>query len=94
MRALTTVAFILLHSGLRALAAEPWTLDRSLDYALTHNPDARIFAVAEQRARLHLVKTGKRLGDDFEILSGLDDVKAVVVTGANSLTDGQSVEAN
>ncbi len=29
-----------------ALAAEPWTLQQSLDYALAHNPDARI---AQQR---------------------------------------------
>src|SRR5258708_27083788 len=41
----------LLRSGLLGLclvfwlaanAAEPWTLERSLDYALAHNPDARI----------------------------------------------------
>jgi len=28
--------------SLAANAAEPWTLERALDYALTHNPDARI----------------------------------------------------
>ena len=32
--------------SLPANAAEPWTLERALDYALTHNPDARI---AQQR---------------------------------------------
>jgi outer membrane protein TolC len=32
--------------GLSANAAEPWTLERALDYALSHNPDARI---AQQR---------------------------------------------
>ncbi len=32
--------------GLAAHAAEPWTLERALDYALAHNPDARI---AQQR---------------------------------------------
>ena len=32
--------------SLIARAAEPWTLERALDYALTHNPDARI---AQQR---------------------------------------------
>jgi len=37
----------LLLAGTLALnAAEPWTLERSLDYALAHNPDARI---AQQR---------------------------------------------
>jgi len=32
--------------SLAASAAEPWTLERALDYALAHNPDARI---AQQR---------------------------------------------
>ena len=32
--------------SLAAGAAEPWTLERALDYALSHNPDARI---AQQR---------------------------------------------
>ena len=32
--------------SMAANAAEPWTLERALDYALTHNPDARI---AQQR---------------------------------------------
>ncbi|MGP8052825.1 MAG: TolC family protein, partial [Limisphaerales bacterium] len=35
-----------LAGSLAAGAAEPWTLERALDYALTHNPDARI---AQQR---------------------------------------------
>jgi outer membrane protein TolC len=35
-----------LACSLTADAAEPWTLERSLDYALAHNPDARI---AQQR---------------------------------------------
>ena len=52
-----------------------------------------VFAVADKRARLHLVKTGKRVGDDIEILSGLDGVEKVVVSGAEQLTDGQVVEA-
>jgi len=33
---------LLLICSLAANAAEPWTLERSLDYALAHNPDARI----------------------------------------------------
>ena len=53
-----------------------------------------VFAVADKRARLHLVKTGKRVGNEIEILSGLVGVKTVVVSGADQLTDGQPVEAN
>lgn len=52
-----------------------------------------VYSVANQRARLHLVKTGKRVGDEIEVLSGLDAGQSVVVTGADQLTDGQPVEA-
>ena len=37
---------MLLACSLAASAAEPWSLERALDYALAHNPDARI---AQQR---------------------------------------------
>ena len=52
-----------------------------------------VFAVANQHAQLHLVKTGKPFGDETEILSGLHAGGAVVVEGATQLTDGQTVEA-
>ena len=52
-----------------------------------------VFVVANQHAQLHLVKTGKRVGDEMEILSGLHAGDAVVVDGAAQLTDGQPVEA-
>lgn len=50
------------------------------------------FVVADQRATLHLIKTGKRIGDQLEILSGLEAGDAVVVDGATLLKDGQPVE--
>lgn len=46
MKARLGLLGIVLASSLLAGAAEPWTLERALDYALTHNPDARI---AQQR---------------------------------------------
>jgi RND family efflux transporter MFP subunit len=52
-----------------------------------------VFVVANQHAQLHLVKTGKRVGDEMEILSGLHAGDVVVVEGAAPLMDGQSVEA-
>ena len=52
-----------------------------------------VFVVANQRAQLHLVKTGKRVGDEMEILSGLHAGDVVVIDGAAQLTDGQPVEA-
>jgi len=51
-----------------------------------------VFVVANQHARLHLVKTGKHIADEWEILSGLEAGDAVVVEGAAQLTDGQPVE--
>jgi RND family efflux transporter MFP subunit len=52
-----------------------------------------VFVVANQRAELHLVKTGKSIGNELEILAGLDAGDAVVTEGAALLTDGQPVEA-
>jgi len=52
-----------------------------------------VFVVADQHAQLHLVKTGMRVGDEIEVLSGLDGGKTVVISGADQLTDGQPVEA-
>ena len=51
-----------------------------------------VFAVENQRARLHLVRTGRRVNGETEILSGLDSGDAVVVEGATRLVDGQPVE--
>ncbi len=49
------------------------------------------FAVEDQHARLHLVKTGQIANEETEILSGLDAGDSVVIEGAAQLTDGQPV---
>ncbi len=46
MRLQPALLTLMLTSHLAGSAAEPWTLERALDYALAHNPDARI---AQQR---------------------------------------------
>jgi hypothetical protein len=52
-----------------------------------------ILFVAENRhARLHLVKTGRRLNDETEILSGLDSGDLVVVDNLQQLVDGQPLQ--
>ena len=51
-----------------------------------------LFVVINQRAQLHLVKTGARVGDEIEILAGIDAGDGVVTGGAAALTDGQLVE--
>ena len=48
-----------------------------------------LFVVENQRARLHLVKTGRRVDDETEILSGLDSGDLVVVHNPQQLVDGQ-----
>lgn len=50
-----------------------------------------VFAVENQRAQLHLVKTGRHFNGETEILSGLDAGDTVVVEGASQLVDGQPV---
>jgi RND family efflux transporter MFP subunit len=51
-----------------------------------------VFVVANGKARMRLVKTGKRFGPEIEILAGLRVGDAVVIAGAATLLDGQPVE--
>ncbi|MGE5215804.1 MAG: efflux RND transporter periplasmic adaptor subunit, partial [Chloroflexota bacterium] len=51
-----------------------------------------VFVVgADGRAEFRLVKTGKRYGDSFEILSGLSAGERVVVKGAERIGEGSRV---
>jgi RND family efflux transporter MFP subunit len=50
------------------------------------------FVVTANRAHLHLIKTGKRIGDGMEVLSGIQAGDTVVVESAGQLTDGQPVD--
>ena len=51
-----------------------------------------LFVVADKRARLRIVKTGARVGDEVEIVSGLNSGETVVASGVDQLLDGQPVE--
>lgn len=51
-----------------------------------------VFVVEQQKAHLRLVKTGKRLGEEWEVVSGLNAGESIVVEGAAALVDGQPVE--
>jgi RND family efflux transporter MFP subunit len=51
-----------------------------------------LFVVENQHARLHLVKTGRRVNDETEILSGLDSGDSVVVDNPQQLVDGQRLQ--
>ncbi|HUA38908.1 MAG TPA: efflux RND transporter periplasmic adaptor subunit [Candidatus Sulfopaludibacter sp.] len=50
-----------------------------------------LFVVADNHAQLRIVKTGARVGDEVEIVSGLDSGETVVISGADNLSDGQPV---
>ncbi len=50
-----------------------------------------VFVAASDHAQLRLVKTGKMVGGDTEILSGLEEGEAVIINGITRLEDGQPV---
>jgi RND family efflux transporter MFP subunit len=48
-----------------------------------------VFVVSDGTAQLRLVKTGKRIRDELELVSGVSAGEKVVVEGATGLADGQ-----
>lgn len=50
-----------------------------------------VFIVSDGKAQLRLVKTGKRLGSEIELVSGVSAGEKVVTENAASLMDGQPV---
>jgi len=51
-----------------------------------------VFVVSDDTAHMRLVKTGKHVGDQVELLSGVDSGERVVVDKVRELVDGQPVE--
>jgi membrane fusion protein, multidrug efflux system len=51
-----------------------------------------LFVVDDAHARMRLVRSGRKVGDEIEILAGLEERDQVVVAGAMNLRDGQPVE--
>jgi membrane fusion protein (multidrug efflux system) len=52
-----------------------------------------VFVVEEGVARLRLVKTGRKMDGQVEVLSGLSGGESVVISDAHLLQDGAAVEA-
>lgn len=52
-----------------------------------------VYVVVDGRAQLRLVKTGKPVGDEIELVSGVEAGELVVVESAAPLADGQPVQA-
>ena len=50
-----------------------------------------VFVVVNSHAQLRIVKTGKRVGDEVELVSGVDAGEQVVTEGAAQLVDGQPI---
>jgi len=48
-----------------------------------------VFVVSDGKALLRLVKTGKRIGSEVELVSGIDAGEKVVIENAPGLVDGQ-----
>jgi RND family efflux transporter MFP subunit len=53
-----------------------------------------VFINDQGRARLRLVKSGKRYGDEVEILSGVSKGESIIVEGVRSLSDGQPLRSS
>ncbi|MGD0743599.1 MAG: efflux RND transporter periplasmic adaptor subunit [Verrucomicrobiota bacterium] len=51
-----------------------------------------VFVVLNGHAQLRIVKTGKLVGNEVELVSGVDAGEQVVTEGAATLVDGQPVE--
>ncbi len=51
-----------------------------------------VYVVAAGKAQLRIVKTGKRIGDEVELISGVDAGEQVIVAVPASLHDGQTVQ--
>lgn len=52
-----------------------------------------VFIVSDNKSQLRLVKTGKRIGGEVELVSGVEAGEKVVTEGAAALTDGQPVQS-
>ena len=51
-----------------------------------------VFVLADHRAQLRIVKTGRRFGNEIELLSGVDAGERIVTDHTDSLVDGQRLE--
>jgi len=61
-------------------------------YAVTQRGQMElVFIVGDGKAQLRLVKTGKRIGNEVELVSGVSAGEKVVTEGAPRLVDGQPV---
>ncbi|MCX7886027.1 MAG: efflux RND transporter periplasmic adaptor subunit [Verrucomicrobiae bacterium] len=53
---------------------------------------AFVFVAQDGRARLRLVKTGKTLGENVEVLSGVEPGETIIVSADAELSDGRQIQ--
>jgi RND family efflux transporter MFP subunit len=51
-----------------------------------------VFVVEDGKARLRIVRTGRRFGDEVELVSGMEGGETLVVENAATLLDGQPLQ--
>ena len=51
-----------------------------------------VFVVDDGKASLRIVRTGKRVGADVELVSGVDAGETIVIENASALVDGQPLQ--
>jgi len=51
-----------------------------------------VFVVEQDTAKMRLVKTGKRIGEEVELVSGVEPGERLVADGLDQILDGQPVE--
>ena len=60
---------------------------------LREGREAFCFLAQEGKAKKHPIQLGLRVGDDFEVVSGLTGDETVILNKASALKDGQPIEA-
>jgi RND family efflux transporter MFP subunit len=50
-----------------------------------------VFVASRSRAQLRIVRTGKRIDREVELLSGIEPGESIVIEGAGQLRDGQAI---
>ncbi|MDR3402130.1 MAG: efflux RND transporter periplasmic adaptor subunit [Chthoniobacter sp.] len=50
-----------------------------------------VFVAVKNHAQLRIIRTGKRIGGEIELLSGISPGESVVIDGADQLHDGQPI---
>ncbi len=85
MKSLAIAAAATLSALVSASAGEPWTLDRALDFALAHSPDARIAQQRIAAARAGVQQANSALWPKVQLQSGYQRTDSPMMAFGNIL---------